>query len=306
MSDYVPQEVNRFGFIPNGNPIAAFCEATARYDPDYYARYDQKDREPTPGGRLVQTLWSAYDASPDVVVRHGDEVMHLCLHTEVAVYGGTLHLGPLTIDVESSDLEILATGTAGSDFVLDGVPLRLTHHGSIIDATYFFARELVQQVLRMWQGEVSTIVVTRGDRRQSFGRNDVRLYHSYDTDFAVRFGSLLMVRPDRGATWSFENGISDGIDLHGVPVRIEVVPAAGHAVEPCHPSPFDAPPPEVVESIVRRGPAVSVVAAPAKRGPAVRGTAIPDCQVGSDDWSGPARSRSSRRGLGRPGVAQAA
>ena len=306
MSGSVPQEPNRFGFIPNVDPISAFCQATALHDPDRYARWDGNGTEATPGALLVGMLWHAFDASSHVVVRHGDEVMHLCLYSEVAVYGDTIHLGPLTIDVTSSSLRIMESGTSHSDFVLDGVPLRLTHPGNIVDATYCFAQELTEQVLRMWKGEVSSIVVTHGDRQRSFGRDDIRLYHRGSTDFAVRFGSLLMVRPDRGAIWSFRDGISDGIDLDGVPVRIEVVPVAGHEAGTSYPGPFDPPRVEPVERIVRSSSAPSVMAVPAKRGPDVRGTALAGRSIDTDDWSGPVRSQAPRRGLGRPGVAQAA
>jgi len=305
MSDYVPQVFNRFGFIPHGDPIAAFCHATERYDPDHYARWDGNGAEATPAGDLVHVLWSGFDATSCVTVLHGDAVMHLCIYSEIAIYDGILHLGPLAIDLASSDLRFLESGTSGMDFVLDGTPLRITYPGRIIDMTYHFARELTHQVLRMWQGEVSHIVVTRGERRQSFGRDDVRLYHGYADSFAVRLGSFMLVRPDRGPTWSFENGVSDGIDLDGVPVRIEVVPTAGHAAGVSYPGPFDEPLPEVVEPVARVPYTRSIMGTSEKRGPAVRGAASVNYTIGSGGWPEPIRSQTPRRGLGRPGLAQA-
>lgn len=303
MSGYVPQEPNRFGFVPNADPITAFCHATERWDPDYYAREDGV--EPTPAGDLVHVLWSGFDATSRVTVRHGDTVMHLCIYSEIAVYDSVLHLGPLVIDLASADLQFLDSGTSGMDFVLDGEPLRITYPGRIIDMTYYFARELTHQVLRMWQGKVSHVVVTRGGDQRSFGRDDIRLYHGYADNFAIRLGSFMLVRPDRGATWSFENGVSDGIDLDGVPVRIEVVPTAGHAAGVSYPGPFDEPLPEVVEPVVHVPYTRSIMSVSEKRGPAVRGSGM-DGPVGSTDWTGPARSDTPRRGLGRPGIAQAA
>lgn len=306
MSGYVPQEPNRFGFVPNADPIAAFCRATQRWDPDRYARWNGNGAAATPAGNLVHSLWSGFDATSQVTVRHGNEVMHLCIYSEIAVYDGTLHLGPLIIDLASAELQFLESGTSGMDFVLDGTPLRLAYPGRLIDMSYFFAQELTSQVLRMWKDEVSEIVVTRGDRRRSFGRDDIRLYHMFSDNFAIRFGSFTMIRPDHGAVWSFHDGISDGIDLNGVPVRIEVIPTVGHQADVGCPGPFDAPAPEAVEAVARAPYVPSIMAEPVRRGPAVRGTALVDCPVGTGDWPGPERTQAPRRGLGRPGIAQAA
>lgn len=295
MSGYVPQELNRFGFIPNGDPITAFCHATKRHDPEYHDRCIDEGAEPTPAGNLVGVLWSAFDAASRITVRHGDEIMHLCLYTEIAVYEDTLHLGPLTIDLVSSDLLIAPVSTAGMDFVLDGKSLRLAHAGSIVDATYYFAQALTRQVMRMWSGEVSHIEVTRDGVSRIFRRDDVRLYPIPYGDYAVRFGNLLMVRPNRGPLWFMDDGISDGINLDGVPVRIEVVPNPGFRRDYGHCALFDAPIGEPMPARI-----ATTSSSPAPRKGLKVAQALIGTPVASDRSTGP------RRGLGRPGLAQAA
>lgn len=296
MSDIVPQLFNRFGFLPNSDPIKAFCHATERHDPQY--RNDEADR--TAAGDLVHVLWSAFDATSVITVRHGDEVMHLCLYSEVAVYDSTLYLGPFSIDLESPNLQIAPISTAGFDFVLDGTPLRLTHAGRLIDATYHFAQHLTRQVLRMWTGEISHILVTRGDRSESFDRDAIRIYDMGYSHYAVRLGNMLMVRPDRGSVWNFEDGVSDGIDLDGVPVRIEVVPTEGHTTSIKHCVLFDGP----IEEVEPRHLVVRVRRTGAEVAAALIGTQVLD----DGEWPGPTRSTAPRRGLGRQAgsVAQAA